>query len=131
MRFKASLFLFTELPQHLEWRMPKQVSHQNPSARNHRTTTMNCSHRSMHKPGKTMYLSHHRPDIQHSVNTLSRLMRNLTLTTMGRLKKLNRYMLGTRNLYQGFFPDPHAEILQVAVDSDWADDKETCQVCSG
>ena len=26
--------------------------------------------------GKAVYLSHHRPDIQHSVNTVSRTMRN-------------------------------------------------------
>ena len=35
--------------------------------------------------GKAMYLSHHRPDIQHRVNTLSRSMRN---PAMRRLKKL-------------------------------------------
>ena len=38
--------------------------------------------------GKAMYLSHHRPDIQHSVNTLSRSMRNPTVIAMRRLKKL-------------------------------------------
>ena len=41
--------------------------------------------------GKAMYLSHHRPDIQHSVNTLSRSMKHPTMTAMRRLKKLTRY----------------------------------------
>lgn len=81
--------------------------------------------------GKAMYLSHHRPDIQHSVNTLSRSMRNPTMIAMRRLKKLTRYLLGTSEVYQELCPDPHAETLQVPVDSDWADDRETRQSCSG
>ena len=81
--------------------------------------------------GKAMYLSHHRPDIQHCVNTLSRSMRNPTMIAMRRLKKLTRYLLGTSDVYQKFCPDPHAEMLQVPVDSDWADDKATRQSCSG
>ena len=81
--------------------------------------------------GKAMYLSHHRPDIQHSVNTLSRSMRNLTVIAMRRLKKLTRYLLGTSEVYQELCPDPHAETLQVPVDSDWADDRKTRQSCSG
>ena len=74
--------------------------------------------------GKAMYLSHHRPDIQHSVNTLSRSMRNPTVIAMRRLKKLTRYLLGTSEVYQELCPDPHAETLQVPVDSDWADDRK-------
>ena len=81
--------------------------------------------------GKAIYLSHHRPDIQHSVNTLSRSMRNPTMIAMRRLKKLTRSLLGTSDVCQEFCPDPHAEILQVPVDSDWADDKDTRQSCSG
>ena len=81
--------------------------------------------------GKAMYLSHHRPDIQHSVNTLSRSMRNPTVIAMRRLKKLTRYLLGTSEVYQELCPDPHAETLQVPVDSDWADDRKTRQSCSG
>ena len=77
--------------------------------------------------GKAMYLSHHRPDIQHSVNTLSRSMRNPTVIAKRRLKKLTRYLL----VYQELCPDPHAETLQVPVDSDWADDRKTRQGCSG
>ena len=50
---------------------------------------------------------------------------------MRRLKKLTRYLLGTSDVYQEFCPDPHAEMLQVPVDSDWADDKATRQSCSG
>ena len=81
--------------------------------------------------GKAMYLSHHRPDIQHSVNTLSRSMRNPTVIAMRRLKKLTRYLLGMSEVYQELCPDPHAETLQVPVDSDWADDRKTRQSCSG
>ena len=72
--------------------------------------------------GKAMYLSHHCPDIQHSVNTLSRSMRNPTVIAMRRLKKLTRYLLGTSEVYQELCPDPHAEMLQVPVDSDWAEE---------
>ena len=74
--------------------------------------------------GKAMYLSHHRPNIQHSVNTLSRSMRNPTVIAMRRLKKLTRYLLGTSEVYQELCPDPHAETLQVPVYSDWADDRK-------
>ena len=81
--------------------------------------------------GKAMYLSHLRPDIHQSVNTLSRSMRNPTMTAMRRLKKLTRYLLGTSDVYQEFCPYPLAEILQVPVDSDWADDKATRQSRSG
>ena len=37
--------------------------------------------------GKVMDISHHRPDIQRSVNTFSRSVRNPTTLTMRRLKK--------------------------------------------
>ena len=52
------------------------------------------------------------------------------MIAMRRLKKLIRYLLGTSDVYQEFCPD-HAEILQVPVDSDWADDRATRQSCSG
>ena len=59
-----------------------------------------------------MYLSHHRPDIQDSVNTLSRSMRNPTTAAMRRLKKLTRYLLSTSEVHQELCPDPYAETLQ-------------------
>ena len=68
--------------------------------------------------GKAMYLSHHRPDIQHSVNTLSRSLRNPTTAAMRKLKKLTRYLLGTTGVRQELLPDRQAEVLQVLVDSD-------------
>ena len=52
------------------------------------------------------------------------------MIAMRRLKKLTCYLLGTSDVYQELCPDPHAEILQVPVESDWADDKETRQSCS-
>ena len=63
--------------------------------------------------GKAMYLSHHRRDIQHSVKTFSRSMRNPTLMAMQKLKKLTHYLLGTSEVYQEPCPDPHGESLQV------------------
>ena len=39
--------------------------------------------------------------------------------------------LGTSEVYQELCPDPHAETLQVPVDSDWVDDRKTRQSCSG
>ena len=53
------------------------------------------------------------------------------MIAMRRLKKLTRYLLGTSEVYQELCPDPHAETLQVPVDSDWADDRKTRQSCSG
>ena len=49
---------------------------------------------------KAMYLGHQRPDIQHSVNTFLRSMRNPTMTTIQKLKKLTSYLLGMSNVYQ-------------------------------
>ena len=56
--------------------------------------------------GKAMYLSHHRPDIQHSVNTLSGSMRNPTMIAMRRLKKLTRRAPGRMK---------HVELKMLAV----------------
>ena len=53
------------------------------------------------------------------------------MIAMRRLKKLTRHLLGTSEVYQELCPDPHAETLQVPVDSDWADDRKTRQSCSG
>ena len=46
-------------------------------------------------------------------------------------RSLPGYLLGTSEVYQELCPDPHAETLQVPVDSDWADDRKTRQSCSG
>ena len=75
--------------------------------------------------GKAMYISHHRPDIQHSVNTLSRSMRNPTTIAMRRLKKLTRYLLGTSEVYQELGLDPHAglatkKMVKAAVDEQFS-----------
>ena len=78
-----------------------------------------------------MYMSHHRPDIPHSVNTLSRSTRNPTTIAVRKLTKLTRYVLGTGEVYQEFYPDPHAEALKVPLDGDWTDHEDTRQCCSG
>ena len=49
---------------------------------------------------KAMYQIYHRPDIQHSVDILSRSMRNPTITAMQKLKKLTYHLLGTSDMYQ-------------------------------
>ena len=59
--------------------------------------------------GKAMYFSHHRPDIQHSVNTFSISMRNPSMIAMRRLKKLTRYLLGRSEVYQKLCLDAHEE----------------------
>ena len=59
--------------------------------------------------GKAMYLSHHRPDIQHSVITLSRSRRGPTMIAMRRLKKLTRYLLGTSDVYQEFIASAYRQ----------------------
>ena len=58
-------------------------------------------------------------------------MRNPTMTAMRRLKKLTRYLLGTSDVNQELIPNQQAEVLQIPVDSDWVDCKETRQSCSG
>ena len=78
-----------------------------------------------------MYMSHHRPDSPHSVQTLSRSTRNPTTIAVQNLTKLTRYVLGTGEVYQEFYPDPHAEALKVPLDGDWADHEDTRQSCSG
>ena len=128
-RWKANLFPFTELPQHSEWRGSKQASHQKPST--DESLTPNKARTFNTRVGKATYLSHHLPDIQHSVKTLSRSMRNPTMIAMRRLKKLTLYLLGTNDVYQDLCPAPHAATLPVPVDSDWTDDKDTRQSCSG
>ena len=81
--------------------------------------------------GKARYLNHHRPDIQHSVDTLSRSMRNPTTVAVRRFKKLTRDLLGRSEVSQELCPVPQAETLKVPVESDWADDRETRQLCRG
>ena len=49
---------------------------------------------------KEMYLSHDRPDMQHSVDTFSRSTRSPTSTAVKKLKKLIRYLLGMNDVYQ-------------------------------
>ena len=57
-------------------------------------------------------------------------MRNPTTIAERRLKKLTRYLRCTSEVYQANCLDPHAETLQVPVDIEWADDKETRQSSS-
>ena len=117
--------------------MPKQVSYQNPPARNHKTMTISHSHRAMHEPSGHSWVKPFtsvifvQTDIQHSVKTLSRSMTHPTMIAMRRLKKLTRYLLGTTDVRQELLSDRQAEVWQVPVDSDWADCKETRQSCSG
>ena len=81
--------------------------------------------------GKALYLSHQRPDIQHTVNKLSKEMRAPTMKGWRRLKKLARYLLGTREVYQLMVPRDGSDSLQTYTDSDWADDPDTRKSISG
>ena len=70
--------------------------------------------------GDAMYLGHHRADIQHSVNTFSRSMRNPTMKAMRKHKQLTQHLPGTIEVWQELCLDPRAETtLKVPVDSDW------------
>jgi hypothetical protein len=81
--------------------------------------------------GKAMYLSHHRADIQHTVNRLTRVMQTPTEKHWRALKKLVRYLLGTKEVYQLLVPRDGAETLVMYTDSDWADDKDDRKSVSG
>ena len=106
--FQYKLFSHSqELPQHSEWKIPKHVSYQNPSTRNHRTTTISHLHQAKRVPSEHVLAKQCTSVIiiqtfSTAWNTLSRAMRNPTMIAMLRLKKLTRYLLGTSEVYQEF-----------------------------
>ena len=75
--------------------------------------------------GKLLQLSSHRPDIQHGVGALSRGMAAPTQRDQRRLKKMARYLAGTRDVEMVLKPDKQTkQIIQCYTDADWADDKD-------
>lgn len=81
--------------------------------------------------GKLLHISYHRPDVQHALQSMSKVLSCPTQGDMRRLKKLTRYLLGSRDVWQRLVPDPRAEPLKTPVDSDWADDRRDRKSCSG
>ena len=71
--------------------------------------------------GNAMYLSHHRPDIQHNVNTLSRHDSCAHTLQRTHAQCLTCYLLGTSEVCQELCRGPHTETLQVPVGSGCAD----------
>ena len=81
--------------------------------------------------GKLIHLSHHRSDIQHAVH---RLCKKVQLPLAGdwiRLKKLARYLAGTRNVYLKLSPVAGRPVVEVYTDADWADKKSNRRSTSG
>ena len=81
--------------------------------------------------GKALYLSAHRVDIQHVVCKLSRTMKEPTMQQWRKLKKLVRYLLGTKEVFQLLVPKAGSKLLEAFTDSDWADDKDDRRSTSG
>ena len=82
--------------------------------------------------GKLLQLAPHRADIQHGIGVLSRGMANPTLRDQQRLKKMARYLIGTRDVELALVPGtPSDEVVQVYVDADWSDKKEDRRSTSG
>jgi hypothetical protein len=81
--------------------------------------------------GKAIHVGHHRPDIQHAVHGVSRHVASPTAGDMKDLKRLVRYLLGTRNVLLLLIPNKDAVPFECYVDSDWADNKNDRKSCSG
>ena len=128
-RYLEILSLSMESEQHSEWRTPYPVSYQEQSMTNPTATMTNLPHKILSR--RVLAKECTRTHITHIVNTHSRSIRNPTMIAMRRLEKLTRCLLGTSDVCQGLTPYPHAEVLRVSVDRDWADDKEIRQSCRG
>ena len=81
--------------------------------------------------GKALHLGHQRPDIQHTVMMLCKKLAAPNQGDLRRVKKLTRYLSGTRDVYQLVLPDEKCPALTVPVDSDWADSHMDRKSCSG
>ena len=49
--------------------------------------------------GKVIHLSHHRPELQHAANAISRYMGKPTKGAMRKLKRIVRFLLGSKDTY--------------------------------
>eukprot|EP00959_Pyramimonas_sp_CCMP1952_P466192 9489580-Pyramimonas_sp.AAC.1 len=73
--------------------------------------------------GKLLQLASHRPGIQHGVGILSRGMSGPPEKDLRRLKKMVRYLAGTRDYKMQLIPNRGGIPVECWVDADWADDK--------
>eukprot|EP00959_Pyramimonas_sp_CCMP1952_P195875 4095047-Pyramimonas_sp.AAC.1 len=73
--------------------------------------------------GNLLQLASRRPDIQHGVGVLSRGMSGPTDKDLRGLKKMARYLAGTRDYKMQLGPNKGGIAVECWVDADWADDK--------
>jgi hypothetical protein len=83
--------------------------------------------------GKMLQLAAHRPDIQYTVGVLSQAMSCPTKRDKRRIKKLARFLAGTRNVELILRPCKPGQVpvVQVKVDANWADDDSDRKSTSG
>ena len=84
--------------------------------------------------GKLLQLAPHRADIQHGIGVLSRGMASPTCKDQRRLKKMARFLIGTRDVELVLVPcepSDDNEAVQVFVDADWADKEADRRSTSG
>jgi hypothetical protein len=83
--------------------------------------------------GKMLQLAAHRPDIQYTVGVLSQAVSAPTRRDQRRLKKLARFLAGTRNVELILRPCKPGElpVVQVKVDANWADEESDRKSTSG
>jgi hypothetical protein len=84
--------------------------------------------------GKMLHLAPHRVDLQHGIGVLSRGMSSPTKKDQRRLKKMARFLIGTRDVELALIPSKTTNIddaVQVFVDADWADKEGDRRSTSG
>ena len=81
--------------------------------------------------GSALYLSFDRPDVQHSVRELTKEMKAPTVAGMNALRRLTRYLKGTKDYGVWLPAGGDLDNLNVASDTDWASCKKTRKSCAG
>ncbi|CAE7029215.1 GIP [Symbiodinium sp. CCMP2592] len=81
--------------------------------------------------GKALYLSFDRPDCQHAVRELTKYMKQPTTEAMNSLRRLARYLKGTRDMGVWLPREGDLECLEAISDTDWANCKKTRKSCAG
>ena len=81
--------------------------------------------------GTLMYaMTQTRPDLAYSVSTLSKFSANPSKEHTGAVKRVYRYLQGTKSLSLTYRGDCELKLVGYT-DSDWGGDKETCRSTSG
>ena len=81
--------------------------------------------------GKLLHLSAHRVDTQHGLGVLSTALSAPTKGDQRRLKKMARFLAGTRDVLLQLIPDRNANVIDCFVDADWADKQSDRRSTSG